>query len=49
MKKIILTIILGIFLISMASASLDSLGTFQQDECFNISQTCATCTYVNIS
>jgi len=48
-NKIILTIIVGLFLISMASASLDSLGTFQQDECFNISQTCATCTYVNIS
>jgi len=48
-NKIILTIILGIFLISMASTSLDSLGTFKQNDCINISQTCATCTYVNIS
>jgi len=49
MKKILLTIMLGIFLISMASASLSSLGTFKQNDCINISQTCATCTYVNIS
>ena len=49
MKKILLTIILGIFLISIASASLESLGTFKQNDCINISQTCATCTYVNIS
>ncbi len=49
MKKIILTIILGIFLITLASASLNSLGTFKQNDCINISQTCATCTYVNIS
>ncbi len=49
MKKILLTLVLGIFLISMASASLDSLGTFKQNDCLNISQTCASCTYVNIS
>ena len=48
MKKIYL-IILGMFLISFASSSLVSLGTFSQDECFNISQTCASCSYVNIS
>ena len=49
MKKILLTIMLGIFLVTLASASLDSLGTFKQNDCLNISQTCATCTYVNIS
>ena len=49
MKKIILTIILGIFLISLASSSLDSLGTYKQNDCMNISQTCASCSYVNIS
>ncbi len=49
MKKILLTIILGIFLITLASASLDSLGTVKQNDCINISQTCSTCTYVNIS
>ncbi len=49
MKKIYLTLVLGIFLITLASASLDSLGTVKQNDCINISQTCATCTYVNIS
>ncbi len=45
MKKIILTIILGIFLISLASASL---GTFKQDDCVNIKTILNTST-VNIS
>ena len=45
MKKVILTIILGIFLISMASASL---GKFEQYECINI-KTILNATSVNIS
>ncbi len=49
MKKILLTIILGIVLITLASASLDNYDTVQQNKCMNISQACATCTYVNIS
>ena len=49
MKKILLTIILGIFLITLASASLTDFETIAQNDCINISQTCATCTYVNIS
>ena len=50
MKKIILLLLVGIFLITLASASsLPSLGTFKQNECMNISQTCASCSYVNIS
>ncbi len=49
MKKILLTIILGIFLIAGASASLEGQGTYKQNDCMNISQTCATCSYVNIS
>jgi len=48
MKKIIICLVLGIFLLAGASA-LDSQGTFKQNDCVNISQTCATCTYVNIS
>jgi len=48
MKKIYLTLLLGIFLFSFASA-LDSQGTFKQGDCMNISQTCASCSYVNIS
>jgi len=49
MKKLLICLMLGVFLISFASASLDSLGTFKQNDCINISQTCASCTYVNIS
>jgi len=48
MKKILLLLIMGIFLFSFASA-LDSQGTFKQGDCMNISQTCASCSYVNIS
>jgi len=48
MKKLLLTFILGMFLISSISA-LDNLGTFKQNDCVRIVQTCATCSYVNIS
>ena len=44
-----MVLILGIFLISLASASLEFLGSFEQNKCMNISQTCVTCSYVNIS
>lgn len=49
MKKIILTIIVGIFLISLVSSTQQSLGTFKQGECTNLIQTCGNCTYNNIS
>ena len=48
-KSFLLALFVGVFFISMVCASLDSLGTFQQNTCVNISQTCASCTYVNIS
>jgi len=48
MKKLLLTFILGMFLISSISA-LDNLGTFKQNDCVRIVQTCATCSYVNIA
>ena len=47
--KILLTIILGIFLISLASAEVQTLGTFKRFECISLTQTCDNCTYVNIS
>jgi hypothetical protein len=46
MNKIIV-LMLGILLISFANAT--TLGTFKQNECINLIQTCANCTYVNIS
>ncbi len=47
--KILLTIILGIFLISLASAEVQTLGTFKRYECVGLIQTCSNCTYINIS
>jgi len=51
-KKLILLVMLGIFLISLASAAesqLNSLGTYQQYECLQLRQTCGSCTYVNFT
>lgn len=47
MKNKIVTLILAMFLISFATAS--SLGTFQQDTCVQLYQTCDDCTYVNLT
>jgi len=49
MKKIILILIIALFLINPIYASIESLGIFPEGECMNISQTCASCSYVNIS
>ncbi len=49
MKKILLTLILGMFLISLASAEIQTLGTFKQGEEINLIQTCASCTFNNIT
>jgi len=49
MKKIFLTLILSIFLIGMVSASLESLGTFKQNENVRITQVCSDSTKMNIS
>jgi len=49
MKKIILTLILGICLINLTGATVESLGIFKQSECIELPQTCANCTYNNIS
>lgn len=47
MKKLILTLMLGIFLVSLVSAS--DLGTFKKGECIELYQLCDNCTYVNLS
>jgi hypothetical protein len=52
MRKVLSFLILGIFLFSFAplvSASLDNYAKVKQGDCINISQTCASCSYVNIS
>ena len=49
MKKIMLLLIIGMFLISLASAEINDLGLVKQNHCILIRQSCASCSYVNIS
>lgn len=49
MKKLILLIVVGIFLINLVSAEQQSLGVFKQGECIQLKQTCDNCTYVNLT
>jgi len=54
MKKLYLTLLLGLFLISFASASgeedrINQLDDVKQGDCLIIPQTCASCSYVNIT
>lgn len=48
-KKIILTLLITVFLISFVSAQQQSLGSVKQNDCIEIIQTCPDCTYNNIS
>ncbi len=49
MKRLLLTIILGLFLISLTSAGQSSLGTFKQGTDVNLIQTCSSCSEINIT
>jgi len=49
MNKILLTLILGVFLISFASAEIQTLGTFPVNEEINLIQICSNCTFNNIT
>lgn len=48
-KKYFILIMMGIFLIGLTSAQLDSLGTFKQNSEVRIAQVCQDATYINIS
>ena len=48
-KKILLTLILGIFFLSFASAQIQSLGVFKVGDDINLIQTCDNCTFNNIT
>jgi hypothetical protein len=49
-NKLILTLIVSMFLISLVSANqIATLGTFKQNECIELKQSCADCSYVNFS
>lgn len=48
-KKIILTLVMSIFLISLVSGAISNLGTFEDGECIDLPQTCDDCSYNNIT
>jgi len=47
--KLLLSLILGICLISLAYAEVQNLGTFEVDSCIDLKQTCSNCSYVNLT
>lgn len=49
MKKTILILIFSIILISFASAQQQSLDSVKQSDCIDLTQSCASCTYNNIT
>ncbi len=49
MKKLLLTLILGIFFLSLASAEVQTINPIKQNECGILIQTCDNCTFVNIT
>ena len=49
MKKILLIIIMSIFLISIASAEIQTLGVFKQNTNITLIQICGTCTFNTIN
>lgn len=50
MKKTLIFLFIGIFLMSLASATTqESLGTFKQGDCVDLKQGCASCSYVNFT
>ncbi len=49
MKKLILTLLIGMFLISLCSAPQTSLGVFERNKCVTLIQLCGDCTYNNIT
>jgi hypothetical protein len=50
MRKLLLLLIVGIFLFSLASsAEINDYGKVKQGECIEVRQVCASCTYVNVS
>jgi len=48
MKKIILLIVIGMFLLTLVSA-MSTLGTVKQYDCIDLYQSCPSCTYVNLT
>ena len=49
MKKIIIPLIVGIFLIGLVSAEINNYAPIKAGECITVKQICASCSYVNVS
>ena len=49
MKKILLILILGMFLISLVSAEDVSIGTVKQEDTIELTQLCSNCTTINLT
>jgi hypothetical protein len=48
-NKLILGLLLSIMLITIVSASIPTLGTFKQNSCIELKNTCASCSYINFT
>jgi hypothetical protein len=49
MKNKFVLLFLMVIMLGIVSAEQQSLGTFKQSSCISLKQTCANCTYVNIT
>lgn len=49
MRKLLLLLFIGMFLISLASAQIQTLGTFKQNSDIDLTQICDNCTFVNLT
>ena len=47
MKRLLIFLFVGIFLLSLASAE-GSIGTVKQNDCIDLYQFCPSCSYVNL-
>lgn len=48
-KLIVISLIIFVTLLMPSVLALHSLGTFKQNECINLIQTCANCSFVNLT
>ena len=49
MKKILLTLLISIFLLGIVLSAQETLGTYKQNECVDLKQTCSSCSFVNFT
>lgn len=49
MRKLFILALLGVFLISFVGAEINNYAPVKQNDCILLTQTCASCSYVNVS